>query len=164
MLWRYKQETVNPARLGYIVPDSFTHAEYMHICIPLLETCDGIYMLRSWFGSKGATMELNKAMELGLTVMGHATIVNSEPVCNITPNLRLLNDLKQEEQAHSLKIGQFATVNIAGGRFDINTSVKILGITDPDTDPQNVLVQNADGNTLAWYREEDLLISGREKG
>ena len=156
MLRRYGQETINPARLGYIVPDTFTHAEYMHICIPLLETCGGIYMLRSWKQSKGAQAELEKAMDLNLEVMGHAFVIDSKPVSIISPDLRILNPPKKPSETETLEIGDYATIKIDGGRLSKNTRVLILGITNSDTDPNNILVKNAEGQTTCWYREDEL--------
>lgn len=61
-------EVVNPAKLDLIMPKTATHKEYMDMCIPLLEICDYIYMLRGWQGSKGANMELCKAKELKMHI------------------------------------------------------------------------------------------------
>ena len=156
MLWKFQQETINPAKLDYLVPDSFTHDEYMHICIPLLETCDGIYMLRSWTQSKGAREELEKAIDLDLEIMGHASVAAGEPISIVAPDLRILNPPKKPSETETLKIGDYATIKIDDSRLSLNTRVRILGITNPDTDPNNILVQNAEGQTTCWYREDEL--------
>ena len=62
------KEVVNPAKLYHILGPSFSHAEHMSICIPLLELCNSIYMLRSWYFSKGASIELFKAMDTEKTI------------------------------------------------------------------------------------------------
>lgn len=47
-------ETVlNPAEL----PEGMEPADYMRICISMLDSADAIYMLRDWKHSSGATLE-----------------------------------------------------------------------------------------------------------
>lgn len=163
MLWNYHQETINPARLDYLVPDSFNHKEYMHICIPLLETCDGIYMLKSWMNSKGANEELEKAIDLGLDVMGHAIWDRVDGIRFCTyPNMSIINPPKANTEPCKISVGEYATVNTGSGRYQQGAAVQVIGITDPKTDPENILVKNAEGQTTTWYREEDLLISREE--
>ena len=52
------KEVVNPARICAGLPKTCTHAEYMSVCIPLLNTCNAIYMLKKWEKSIGANIEL----------------------------------------------------------------------------------------------------------
>lgn len=46
-----------------------SHQEAMDICLKELESCTHIYMLRDWKDSKGATMEHERAKELGIDIL-----------------------------------------------------------------------------------------------
>lgn len=65
-------EVVNPAKVNALMPESFTHEEYMITSIAMLSTCDAIYMLKGWERSKGASMELEYAMKNNLLAYGEA--------------------------------------------------------------------------------------------
>lgn len=56
---------LNPA----ILPDGLEHHEYMQICLPMVQVSDTIYMLSGWESSKGALMEHDLAMDIGLSVI-----------------------------------------------------------------------------------------------
>ncbi|MGL6025675.1 MAG: DUF4406 domain-containing protein [Vibrio sp.] len=56
---------LNPA----ILPDGLEHHEYMQICLPMVRVSDAVYMLDGWELSKGAKMEHDLALELGLPVL-----------------------------------------------------------------------------------------------
>ncbi|BBM66336.1 hypothetical protein VA249_29820 [Vibrio alfacsensis] len=63
-----KQEgktVLNPA----ILPDGMSWEEYMHICIPMVQVADEIYMLRGWESSRGAVWEHQEAMATGKSVI-----------------------------------------------------------------------------------------------
>ena len=62
-------ETVNPATILSLLPESTTHAEYMHLSLALLDICDGIYLMDGWRDSKGAVMEYDYAIEKGLVIL-----------------------------------------------------------------------------------------------
>ena len=62
-------ETVNPARVGRLLPKSFTHGDYMDVDYILLQKCDCIYMLKGWNASIGAKNELSYAKEHGIKVL-----------------------------------------------------------------------------------------------
>ena len=62
-------EVVNPATMLDHLPESTTHAEYMHVSYALLDICDGIYMMNGWKDSKGAMLEYDYALEKGLIVL-----------------------------------------------------------------------------------------------
>lgn len=57
---------MNPA----VLPEGFTHAEYMHICYAMLDVCDAIHMLPGWQDSPGAKMEFIYATNHGKVVLG----------------------------------------------------------------------------------------------
>lgn len=52
------------------VPPCGSWAGYMRLAIAQLVTCDEIHMLRGWKQSKGAGIEHDLAVELGLLVSG----------------------------------------------------------------------------------------------
>lgn len=62
-------EVVNPAQVCLSLPVSFTHEQYMTVCLAMLECCDTIYMLHGWEESKGAKIELEWAMFHGFKIM-----------------------------------------------------------------------------------------------
>lgn len=62
-------EVINPARIGKILPKSFSHGEYMDIDLTLMGKCDAIYMLKGWNTNTGAKNEFSFAKELGLKAM-----------------------------------------------------------------------------------------------
>jgi hypothetical protein len=61
-------DVVNPADICDQLPP-LTHNEYMSICLPLLDLCQCIYMLKGWEKSNGATQEYEHAVKKGLKVM-----------------------------------------------------------------------------------------------
>lgn len=58
----------NPAHANSFMPEGTTYEEYMKISFCLLDMADTIYMMDGWEKSKGANMELARAMEMGLKV------------------------------------------------------------------------------------------------
>ena len=55
-------DVVNPAQMCHSLPLSFTHDQYMKICMAALECCDTIYLLKGWKNSKGAKIEAEYAL------------------------------------------------------------------------------------------------------
>ena len=55
---------LNPA----ILPDGLSQADYMAICIAMLQRADSIVMLDNWERSEGARAELSLAQKLGLRI------------------------------------------------------------------------------------------------
>ena len=47
----------------------FEHYEYMRVCYAMMDTCDSVYFLRNWTDSKGAKMEMTRAIEKGLKII-----------------------------------------------------------------------------------------------
>ena len=65
-------EVFNPAEIK--INPKITHPQaiwnaYMDRCIPAIEKCSSIYLLKGWENSKGAKLELKKAIELGLLIV-----------------------------------------------------------------------------------------------
>lgn len=56
---------LNPA----VLPDGLSQADYMSICMSMLQRADAIYMLNGWKGSDGAVAEYHFAFKLGLKIM-----------------------------------------------------------------------------------------------
>ena len=59
-------KTINPLKLNH--NHDKTWKSYMKVCIKSLTDCDTIYMLKNWYKSKGAIVELLIAKILGLTI------------------------------------------------------------------------------------------------
>lgn len=63
---RLKQEghvVINPAKVSAELPEETRYEEYMKLGICLLDMCEGIFMLKNWDRSKGATIEMEHAIE-----------------------------------------------------------------------------------------------------
>lgn len=56
---------LNPA----VLPDGLSQADYMTICMAMLQRAEGIYLLDGWEGSAGAVAEYHLAYKLQLKVM-----------------------------------------------------------------------------------------------
>lgn len=52
---------MNPA----ILPDGFDHADYMHVCLAMIDVCDTVFFLPCWVDSPGAKMEHDYAIKQG---------------------------------------------------------------------------------------------------
>lgn len=68
-LTQHFQYVINPMNLNHHHDKSW--ASYMKVCINHLIKCDYIYMIQGWEKSKGARIELNLAIDLGLEVRYH---------------------------------------------------------------------------------------------
>jgi len=62
-------EVINPARIGRLLPKSFSHGEFMDIDIELIKKCDAVYMLKGWNTNIGAKNEYSIAKERGLKIV-----------------------------------------------------------------------------------------------
>jgi hypothetical protein len=60
-------EVINPMKLPHKHDKSWT--SYMKECLIELLQCDLIYTLPNWHESKGATIEMNLARELGIKII-----------------------------------------------------------------------------------------------
>lgn len=68
-LIKYKgYEAINPAEIDELLPKSFSHDDYMDICMAELKKCSGIYMLSNWKDSEGAQQEFEYAFNLGYII------------------------------------------------------------------------------------------------
>lgn len=56
---------LNPA----VLPDGLSQANYMAICMPMLQCAEAIYLLDGWESSAGAVAEYHLAYKLGLKVL-----------------------------------------------------------------------------------------------
>jgi len=56
---------LNPA----LLPKGFTQEEYMSVCIPMLNICEAIYLLRGWEPSIGANIGKLHAEHVGKIVI-----------------------------------------------------------------------------------------------
>lgn len=55
-------EVVNPAQMCLSLPNTFSHNEYMEVCMAALKACDTIYLLNGWQNSAGAKIEAEYAL------------------------------------------------------------------------------------------------------
>lgn len=60
---------VNPAEVARHLPEDFTPAEYMRVCLAELECCNMVYMLRGWKYSRGAKIEKEFAESRGMEII-----------------------------------------------------------------------------------------------
>lgn len=67
-------DTLNPAKVCDNLPKTFSHDEYLKVCIAMLECCDTIFMLDGWEESKGARKELLFAENNGKSVIFEADL------------------------------------------------------------------------------------------
>ncbi len=73
-------DVANPAEAPS--PGSNTWLDYMRDAIALLVRCDGVAMLAGWQESRGARIEHDLAVSLGLVVMREADILVGPEVCD----------------------------------------------------------------------------------
>lgn len=50
-------EIINPAEVCRSLPESFSHADYMDICLALLKKCEKLYLMNGWERSEGCREE-----------------------------------------------------------------------------------------------------------
>lgn len=62
-------EVVNPARVCAQLPGTFTHQQYMRVCIAMLRACDLVYMMPGYADSEGAREEEVEARIAGIDVI-----------------------------------------------------------------------------------------------
>ncbi len=56
---------LNPA----VLPDGLSEADYMRVCVSMLQCADKILMLAEWQNSQGARAEYELAVKLGLDIL-----------------------------------------------------------------------------------------------
>ena len=65
-------EIINPVDMTTGIAKNcptFTHDEYMDLCLTALSTCTTIYLLIDWTQSEGARQEVSEAIELGMEIL-----------------------------------------------------------------------------------------------
>lgn len=71
-------DIINPEKIGYFMPDSTTHDQYMNLSILLLDMCDSIVMLDGWRESTGACIEYGYALAKDLIIIKEKDLQESE--------------------------------------------------------------------------------------
>lgn len=61
-------DVVNPADIGREIGDGLEWSQYMRPCIAALVQCDAVVMLPGWHESRGAMIERDIALALGMQV------------------------------------------------------------------------------------------------
>lgn len=61
-------EVINPAKVNGELPKGTKHEEYMKMSFAMMDMCDTIFVLRGWKKSKGARMEVARALQKEYTV------------------------------------------------------------------------------------------------
>lgn len=56
-------EVVNPARLGKLMPKTFTTTDYLDVELPIIKKCDAVFFLKGWKESYGARKEYEYALK-----------------------------------------------------------------------------------------------------
>lgn len=67
-LWRAGWAVICPHTNTIFMGSMLSDSSFLEGDLELLKRCDAIYMLEDWEYSKGATIELAKARELGLDI------------------------------------------------------------------------------------------------
>ena len=67
-------EVVNP--LTWPFPEDCTHEQYMRVDIALLIGCDYIYLMKGWYGSRGAVTEFLVACSAGIEVYANESFLS----------------------------------------------------------------------------------------
>ncbi len=65
---RWDCKIFNPIKLSLIFPNA-TWEQYMAADLMILELCDTIFMMNNWKDSKGAQLEHEKAVEIGMKII-----------------------------------------------------------------------------------------------
>lgn len=68
-------EVVSPVEIcRHLDNTSASWQDYMDICLPAIDSCDTIYLLEGWEQSKGAKLELARAIEKELKIVQQSAI------------------------------------------------------------------------------------------
>lgn len=68
---RLQQEghvVINPAKVLAGLPEETSHAEYMKLGLCMLDMCEGIFLMKNWNASEGATEEFMRAVNTGKVI------------------------------------------------------------------------------------------------
>lgn len=134
-LWDEGYETINPAKLDLICPDTFEHGDYMDICMVFLKKCDAIYMLPGWQKSAGAQEEIHWAAMHNMDLMGDVMKPTREVGLNKGDKVRILQH--------------------RGVKHPDGTIATILAIHRSE-DHEPYFCQTTEGETCYWYAEDEI--------
>lgn len=59
---------INPARVNAALPGETTHEQYMKMSYTMMDMCDIVFFLPGWQQSKGCNLEMQYAIEHGMTI------------------------------------------------------------------------------------------------
>lgn len=63
-------KVINPVEIcSHLDGTNATWKDYIDVCIPAVDKCHTIYLLNGWETSKGARLELKRAIELNLKII-----------------------------------------------------------------------------------------------
>lgn len=62
-------DVINPVKRASALPTVFTYEQILRLDIADLDECDGIYMLRGWRDSRGASEEFRYAWQSDKTII-----------------------------------------------------------------------------------------------
>lgn len=74
---------LNPA----VLPDGMESADYMRICLAMLDSADAIALLPSWGNSRGAGIEMSLAQYVGKRIM-RLRLLGTDAACTEEERLR----------------------------------------------------------------------------
>ena len=66
---KFGWEIINPAAYKYDDDDKYTYHKVLYRDFLLIDECDGIYLMKGWENSSGASCELALARLMGLEIM-----------------------------------------------------------------------------------------------
>lgn len=70
-LEEYGFEVINPAAISAHLPRTFSHDDYMHICLALLDLCSVIYVMPGSDQSEGVKAEIAHAEKMHIGNITH---------------------------------------------------------------------------------------------
>lgn len=65
----YHCEVINPAKVGTALPVTWTHEQYMHVLLPMIDEVDAVFFLKDWTRSLGAAQEMGYTISKGKEII-----------------------------------------------------------------------------------------------